>query len=68
MSETEVRMIEKNFAFYHSNFNLPRPFMFLRASQMSEILVRMSEFIAEPAVLESVSEFHLRMSEIEDGI
>ena len=33
---------------------------------MSEFLVRMSEFIAEPPVLESVSEFPLRMSEIED--
>ena len=35
---------------------------------MSEFLLRMSEFIAEPPVLESVSEFPLRMSEIEDGI
>ena len=35
---------------------------------MSEFLLRMSEFIAEPPVLESVSEFPHRMSEIEDGI
>ena len=65
MSETEVRMIEKklpSIILYHSNFNLPRPFVFLRARQMSEFLLRMSEFIAEPPVLESVSEFPHRMS------
>ena len=68
MSETEVRMIEKKITVDHSlSFELQSATA-QGPDKCQNLSLRMSEFIPEPPVLESVSEFPHRMSEIEDGI